>query len=734
MNVIDRALARLGYIKQDGYQAPAWARAGWQGERDAIPDGEDVAKQGELYAKLSWIQIAVSIYAQSAAATPLHVEELQGEETKAINNHAFEQRIRQPNPLQSRFEFLESHFSFRRLTGNCYWWLNRSTKDDEPTEMWIIPSQKIRPVPDGRMFLKGYLYDPGDSGRPIPLEPWEVCHFKTWNPRSQYVGLSVVEALAIGAHGDLAAQRYDANFYDKDNAKVPGALAFADPISDPDWKRMKAEIDQQHGGTKRKLMMLRNVGKGGVEWVQMSLSHADMQYLEKRQFTKEEIFSIIAPGLASAIAINANEASGRTGDAVFNARALYPAHVATAEKITADILPAYGPNLVAGFEDVRHKDRQLELQEQRAAAQVLTIDELRKKYYQEDPIGDERGRLLPAEVGKGPTDARSAEAKEAAAAAAEPAAPPEMTMDPAVDPDAEPGAEPADDAAGPSVILGGPQDAASGELAKWERKALKRLRANRSPVCSFDSDILDDATIDDITHRLHHAVTDEDVRSAFKKAPGDGLTPEESALYDRLRVLFGRAMPEVARAIAAGGSVDTILGGLSGQIAAALASTLSDVVNTRIADLGSEIGLVFEVADVGADVAGAYLSNYLTGMEATTKRAVERAVDLYRSRPGMTVGDLTRLLDGPFGVRRAELIAVTSITEASSQATQHYQTQLRTAGIESIRVWKTNVDERVCPICGPLHGQTEATWGQRLPRGAPAHLRCRCMTTLQVQL
>lgn len=725
MSMFDRFFARLGYIKAQppDLQAPAWARAGQEAERDQIPAAEDVAAQGELYKKLSWLQIAISVYAQSAASTPLEVQELVGEETKAIKNHPFEKRMRDPNPMQSRFEFLESHFSYRRLTGNSYWWLNRSGPDQEPSEIWIIPSHQVRPVPDGRMFLKGYLYDAGDNTK-IPLEPWEVVHFKTWNPLSKYVGLSVVEALAIGGHGDLAAQRYDANFYSKDNAKVPGALAFADPISDPDWKRMKAEIDVQHGGTKRKLMMLRNVGKGGVQWVQMSLSHADMQYLEKRQFTKEEIFSAVAPGLASSIAINANEASGRTGDAVFNARAIYPAHVATAEKISKDILPVYGDNLVATFEDVRHKDRQLELQEMDKAARVMKIDELRKRFWQLDAIGDPRGDLLIAEIGKGKSETRSPE--QIAAEDLRANVPPAAAMLPAPQ-------EPAGELPPPETAMA-EADMVAQDLAKWERKALKRFKAGKNAACDFASDVLDDDLVLDLQHALQHANSEAAIVSAFKREPGDGLTPEERTLYTRLSSLFIRSGSEMAQTIASGGMPSPAqLASFHGSLSAALTATLTAVVEDRIAQLAADIGPHFESTTLGQDIAGRYVVNYLTGIETTTRQALERAVSTYRSTPGMTQSDLVQLLRGSFGPRRAELIALTSITEAASQAINTYQAQLKEAGIEMERIWRTNADEAVCMICGPLNGQPESKWVDRFPAGAPAHLRCRCTSTLRVK-
>ncbi len=53
-----------------------------------------------------------------------------------------------------------------------------------------------RLVNDGKAHVKGYTYDPG-NGTKIPLEPWEICHFKTFNPHSRFVGLSELAALML---------------------------------------------------------------------------------------------------------------------------------------------------------------------------------------------------------------------------------------------------------------------------------------------------------------------------------------------------------------------------------------------------------------------------------------------------------------------------------------------------------------------------------------------------------
>lgn len=395
MGLIDKIAARFGYRKADPVQAD-WLRVTAESEADNLPGIDLPRRQLELYQKLSWVQSAVAAVARTAATTPFGVSSLKGEQTQAEENHAFELLLNRPNPLMSRFELLEATVSYHALTGNAYWWLNRKNENAEPDEIWVIPSYRVKPVPDGKLFIRGYIYETG-NGDELPLERHEVVHFKRFHPLNPFVGMSPLESLATIASGDLAMQRWNTNLFDKDNAKAPGALAFSDPIENDAWEKIKADINAKHGGTKRSMMMLRNVGKGGVQWISMAMSQKDMEFLSGRTFNKEEIYSIYAPGLSSILAVNATEANANAGKATFAEMAVWPQLVAIAEKITNDLLPAYGDNFVGAFDDIRVADRGMIIAEQNAASQVQTIDEIRQKFYNLPPLADNRGTRLMSE-------------------------------------------------------------------------------------------------------------------------------------------------------------------------------------------------------------------------------------------------------------------------------------------------------------------------------------------------
>ena len=89
------------------------------------------------------------------------------------------------------------------------------------------------------------------------------------------------------------------------------------------------------------------------------------------------------------------------------------------------------------------------------------------------------------------------------------------------------------------------------------------------------------------------------------------------------------------------------------------------------------------------------------------------------------VGDLRQM---GFSRRRARLIAQTETTTAYNQANVE---SYRASGVVAQEEWRTVRDERVCKICGPLHGKRVPLGGLfdgRYRPGTGSHPGCRCWT------
>jgi HK97 family phage portal protein len=250
-------------------QYPDWLMQTAGVQQYSMPDLSMYGSQADLYRRLSWVQAAVTHVANAVSLVDFNIYNLSGDDKNEIDNHPFEQLLRHPNPLDSRHEFLGATVAMKKLTGNAYWWLNRTSEKAPPDELWMIPSHMIIPVPDKNMYLKGYYYYPGD-GQEMLLEPWEICQFRSFNPFNRFVGLSAIESLAQVAMGDLGMQAWNTKFFKDNNARLPGILTFEAMVADDQWAKIKE--DTREASKKRELMMLRGVGAGGINWMQNSVS------------------------------------------------------------------------------------------------------------------------------------------------------------------------------------------------------------------------------------------------------------------------------------------------------------------------------------------------------------------------------------------------------------------------------------------------------------------------------
>ena len=175
----------------------------------------------------------------------------------------------------------------------------------------------------------------------------------------------------------------------------------------------------------------------------------------------------------------------------------------------------------------------------------------------------------------------------------------------------------------------------------------------------------------------------------------------------------------------------------TGRMLAELRPQIEAMARDAMLGLAAEIGVAFEwglVAEQAAAWAERYAYDLVTGIVDTTRKVVQRKVAEYVRTPGRTIGDLRADLAPHFGEIRAQMIAVTETTRAYAQGTLFYQQALAQAGVRMVRVWHTSRDEKVCPICNPpgdpLEGKTEDKWPAELAGGPPAHVSCRCWTTL----
>ena len=129
-NFVNTWLQQRGYIKAD--KLPQWVVETAEAEKWNMPDPQVYANQADLYRKLSYIGTVVDVVADSCVDADFDIT---NEEEQEDDNHPFIKLLDKPNPYDSRTEFLRAHFAWRKVSGNSYWYLNRTSATVAPDEI-----------------------------------------------------------------------------------------------------------------------------------------------------------------------------------------------------------------------------------------------------------------------------------------------------------------------------------------------------------------------------------------------------------------------------------------------------------------------------------------------------------------------------------------------------------------------------------------------------------------------
>lgn len=157
----------------------------------------------------------------------------------------------------------------------------------------------------------------------------------------------------------------------------------------------------------------------------------------------------------------------------------------------------------------------------------------------------------------------------------------------------------------------------------------------------------------------------------------------------------------------------------------ALGDTLSDVYAAAQAAFAQALTFGVDeaiVADRADRWAGRYAQQAAVQFTQRTRQALQRRAERTPERT-LTRSELDQLLRVILSQSRAQTNAVTEVSNAISAGESGLTDTLRQDGAQVDPVWFTQLDERVCPICAPRHGQLRGEGWQIDP---PAHPNCRC--------
>ena len=232
---------------------------------------------------------SINTVAKGVAYLPLEVKL---GDNDAPQNHPLVKLLKRPNPWTSKQQLFEAYAAYLLMTGNTYL-EGVGPEGGAPNELWNLRPDRMRVKP-GRFGVDGYIYEVNGQTKQWAVDPITgaspVLHVKTFNPLSDWYGMSPVEAAAYSIDGHNEAGEWNQALL-QNSARPSGALVYKSTdgsvLSDKQFGRLKEEINSAMAGG-------RNAGRvpifdGGLEWQQMSMSPAEMDWLNGKNNAAREI-------------------------------------------------------------------------------------------------------------------------------------------------------------------------------------------------------------------------------------------------------------------------------------------------------------------------------------------------------------------------------------------------------------------------------------------------------------
>ncbi len=239
---------------------------------------ESFAREG--YAQNSVVHACIREIAEASAGVPWSLyRALPGGERAEVLEHPLIDLLRKPNPLQGRFEFIESLVAYLYLSGNAYIesvFGNHSAQHaGVPRELFVLRPDRITVLPDPINLVGGYEYRAG--GQSIKFSPDQILHQKLFNPLDDWYGLSPVQVAALAVDKMNTGDQWNTALLK--NAAVPsGALVAKQHLADDQFKRLREEMQNHYQGAlnAHKPLLL----EGDLDWKEIGISPREMDWIE----------------------------------------------------------------------------------------------------------------------------------------------------------------------------------------------------------------------------------------------------------------------------------------------------------------------------------------------------------------------------------------------------------------------------------------------------------------------
>lgn len=254
--------------------------------------GTDAESRNKLSSYKGIVYACVSLIGESMGGQyEPQLKVRKGDHFDILDDHPLLALLRNPSgnneaePL-SQFDLFEATASFIALQGECYWYMVPGRISGEPKEIVILRPDKVGIDIDDYGNVQGYFIR-RMTGDPIPLEVEEVLHFKMFNPKNPYHGMSPIDAGEDEIATDQHAKTFTRNFF-RNNAGLSGVLNVKGEVTKNAFQKfVRAWRDKYEGVDNAGKVAIVRDSEAAFTKVGLGLNELDMKAL--RDMSKDDV-------------------------------------------------------------------------------------------------------------------------------------------------------------------------------------------------------------------------------------------------------------------------------------------------------------------------------------------------------------------------------------------------------------------------------------------------------------
>ena len=305
------------------------------------------AEYVNTYGQVGWVFACVSRIASAIAETKWRVYSVDSnKERDEIIDHPLLNILDFVNPFHTGLEMMEQTQTYIDLVGEVFWLVIKDGSN-RPAEIWVVNPNKMKVIPDRKMYIKGYVYKNGNEE--IPLDTDDIVHIKLPNPTNPFRGQSPLSSVSADVEAEKYSSQYNRAFF-QNSAEPNGVIQFDGTLTDSQYERLRYQWNSQYQGTSNshKVAIL----EGGASFQASSVTQRDMQFRDLRIMNRDVIMGVYGlPKHILGIAEDVNRANAEASEYTFARWVLKPRLERIKAKLNEQFIPMYNEtNLIIDYD------------------------------------------------------------------------------------------------------------------------------------------------------------------------------------------------------------------------------------------------------------------------------------------------------------------------------------------------------------------------------------------------